>query len=304
LEPALPWRDWANKLDVPENIAPCEGPQPRPPVAMRPTILSVTEISTWMRNPYAIYAKHILKLRKLEELDAELDASDRGMMIHESLEKFTHAFPITLPKDAEVRILNIGEGIFAHDKGNPRIRAFWWARFVDIAQWFVAHERARRAMGVCLLAAEPKGKMTINGLTLKGRADRIDRLADGSLSITDYKTGSVPSKVEITSGVEPQLPLLAMMAGAGGFDKITGVSGTLEYWILKGGRSGCDVDVYDKEVADLIAQAEEGLKNLIEKFADPNTPYEAAPKPRYQPRYNDYAHLSRLAEWGRTVDDA
>ncbi len=303
LEPTTPWRVWAHGLDVPDSITPCDRPQPRPPAAIRPTTLSVTEITVWMRNPYAIYAKHILKLKKLEELDAELDASDRGMMIHESLEKFTRAFPTILPDDAEAQLLKIGEGIFAHDKGNPRIRAFWWARFVDIAQWFVNHERARRTNGTRLLAAEPKGAITLHGLTLKGRADRIDRLADGSLSITDYKTGSVPKEADVKSGIEPQLPLLAMMANASGFDKITGVSGALEYWILKGGRSGCDVDVYDTEIADLIAQAEMGLKELIEKFANAATPYEAAPKPRYQPRYNDYAHLSRLAEWGRTVDD-
>jgi len=246
-----------------------------------------------------------LNLKKLEELDAELDASDRGVMIHAALEKFIRAFPDVLPTDAETELVTIGRDIFAHDRGNPRVRAFWWARFVDIAAWFVTEERARRDAGIRSIAAEPQGRMLVNGLTLKGRADRIDRLPDGTLSILDYKTGAVPSKAEVASGIEPQLQLLAMLAETGGFSGINAAkSGSLEYWALKGGSGGCKIISFkDDKISDLVAQAEAGLKNLIATFADPATPYEAAPKPRLQPRYNDYAHLSRLAEWGRTAEE-
>jgi ATP-dependent helicase/nuclease subunit B len=302
-----PWREWAHKLDAPsaEEKKPCDRPQPRPPLSIRPTALSVTEISVWLRNPYAIYARHILKLEKLEELDAELDASDRGVMIHAALEKFIRTFPKTLPIDAETQLLNIGRDIFAHDGGNPRVRAFWWARFADIAAWFVTQERARRETGMQPIVAEPKGSIIIDGLTLKGRADRIDRLPDGSLSILDYKTGATPSKAEVESGIEPQLQLLALIAASGGFSFGAASAGSLEYWSLKGGSSGCKITAFaDDKIAALVTQAEDGLKNLIAVFANPDTPYEAAPKPRLQPRYNDYAHLSRLAEWGRTAEDA
>lgn len=300
-----PWRQWAHSLDRPESIRPCARPQPRPPLATRPSTLSVTEISTWLRNPYAIYARHILNLQKLEELDAELDASDRGVMIHAALEEFIRAFPGALPADAETRLIDIGRGIFARDKGNPRVRAFWWARFVDIAAWFIAEESARREAGIRPLAAEPQGRMLIDGLMLKGRADRIDLLPDDSLSIIDYKTGGVPNKTEVSSGIEPQLQLLAMLASAGSFPDIAAAkSGSLEYWSLKGGSGGCKITSFTGDkIADLVAQAEAGLKNLIATFADPATPYEAAPKPRLQPRHNDYAHLSRLAEWGRTAGE-
>ena len=113
-----PWREWAQALDAPAEAEkkPCTRPQPCPPVSVRPTTLSVTEITTWLRNPYAIYARHILNLKKLEELDAELDASDRGVMIHAALEKFVRAHPETLPPDAETQLLNIGRHIFAQDK--------------------------------------------------------------------------------------------------------------------------------------------------------------------------------------------
>ncbi|MDR3424606.1 MAG: double-strand break repair protein AddB [Alphaproteobacteria bacterium] len=304
LAPTEQWREWAQALDAPlrEEIKPCARPQPRPPVATRPTALSVTEITTWLRNPYAIYAKHILKLKKLDELDAEWDASDRGTMIHAALEQFIRAFPDALPQDAEAQLLSIGREIFAQDKSNPRIRAFWGARFADIAAWFVDQDRKRRESGVKMLAPEAKGAIEIDGLTLTGRADRIDALEDGgSLVIIDYKTGAVPSKNEVLSGVEPQLQLLALIAAAGGFEGLAPAETCAgEYWALKGGSSGCKITVFDEELPELIAKAEAGLKMLIETFADPETAYEAAPKPRLQPKYNDYAHLSRLAEWGRT----
>ena len=295
-----PWQQWAHALDEPHETQPCARPQPRPPVALRPTVLSVTEITTWLRNPYAIYAKHILKLKKLEELDAELDASDRGNMIHAALEKFTQDYPAQLPVDAVERLLAIGRDVFASAEQNPRIRAFWWARFVDIAKWFVDIQRKRLEDGTHIIAPEIAGSMVIDGLTLKGRADRIDRLSDGGLSIIDYKTGAAPTKAEVLSGIEPQLQLLALIAASGGFVDIgTTESSALDYWIMKGGNGGCEIRSIKKEIPALITQAEEGVKNLIAAFANETTPYEAVPKARLQPRYNDYAHLSRLAEWGR-----
>jgi ATP-dependent helicase/nuclease subunit B len=305
LASAKPWREWARALDAPEEIKPCPRPRPRPPVALRPKSLSVTEISTWLRNPYGIYAKHILKLKKLDELDAELDAADRGTMIHEALEKFIRAFPETLPPDAKARLLAIGREIFAHDKGNPRVRAFWEARFADIAAWFVDQDRARRKNGVSSVAAETKGCCQIDALTLTGRADRIERLKDGTLRIIDYKTGAVPASGEVRSGIEPQLQLLALIAASGGFKDIAAATTcTCEYWALKGGEAGCKSVAFDKGLPDLIARAEVGLKNLISEFAKSSTPYEVAPTPHLQPRFNDYAHLSRQAEWIRTGEES
>ena len=56
---------------------------------MRPTTLSVTAIEDWLRDPYTIYARHILKLHPLDPVDMPLSAADRGSAIHESLGEFT-----------------------------------------------------------------------------------------------------------------------------------------------------------------------------------------------------------------------
>ncbi len=303
LAPEVPWREWAHALDAPEKITPCMRPCPKPPVSLRPTALSVTEITTWLRNPYAIYAKHVLKLRKLDEIDARLDASDKGTMIHEALEAYARAFPDDLPPNAADRLREIGRKIFEREAkkpgGGPRIRAFWESGFAAMADWVAGQDTARRANGVRVLGAETKGKRLVDGFTLTGHADRIEKLEDGGLVIVDYKTGGVPKKEDVRSGIEPQLQLLAWIAAAEGFENIAANDVcSCEYWALKGGSGECKIDAFS-DIKALAALAETGLRNLIAAFLDPETGYEAVPRPRLQPHYDDYAHLSRQAEWNR-----
>jgi ATP-dependent helicase/nuclease subunit B len=300
-----PWQQWAQMLDEPpaDAIKPCAAPEPRPPLALRPKSLSVTEIGTWQRNPYAIYAKHVLRLRKLDALEAEVDAADRGNLIHQALETFINAYPEQLPADAASILLEIGRVLFARYEAQPEVKAFWWPRFEGIAEWFVAYESERRALGIKPIKTEAGGQMVLGEFTLKGRADRIDRMADGTLSINDYKTGGVPSKREVEAGIEPQLPLLGLIAAQGGFDGLTAcAAGELSYWKLGGGQSESSnkVTEFRSNLDALVTAAEAGLRQLVKVFSDPGIAYQAVPKPGRAPRFDDYAHLARLAEWGRT----
>lgn len=301
LKPPEPWLEWAQQLDAPEVLIQIKPPEPKPPVGARPKQLSVTEIGTWRRNPYAIYAKHILKLRKLGELEADIDAADRGSMIHGALDEFIKKYPDELPAKAVDELLDVGRKIFSAFDQHPEVQAFWWPRFERIAAWFIEHETERRDSGIKILQAEADGKMRLGDFTLKGRADRIDQMPGGGLSITDYKTGGVPTQKEIKAGFEPQLPLLALIAEKGGFKNIPSqATSELAYWKLSGGRVVAEEKPVDGDVAELMQQAAAGLERLIELFSKAATPYQAVPKPQYQPRYDDYAHLARLAEWGRT----
>ena len=92
---------WARELDRPET-PPRAAPQPapKPPRAARPKGLSVTEIEDWLRDPYTIYAKHILKLRPLDPVDADPGAVERGTFIHAAIGDFTKLFAKQLPADA------------------------------------------------------------------------------------------------------------------------------------------------------------------------------------------------------------
>jgi ATP-dependent helicase/nuclease subunit B len=304
LQPATDWVGLARQLDQPPPalIAPSAPPEPVPPLAARPASLSVTEIGLLLRNPYAIYARHVLLLERLDEIDADVSAAERGTIIHAALERFLTQYKETWPDNALEQLLAIGQEIFAPFADRPQVQAFWWPRFVSIARWFIATESQRRRDGIACLQVEMSVRHhdKAHGFTLRGRADRVDRLPDGGLLVIDYKTGAVPTDKEIADGLEPQLPLLAMLLEQAGHGKAT----ALEYWQLMGGETGGTIDPVKGDIAQLTQATAARLHDLLNFYADPASAYRAVPNPALQPRYDDYAHLARLAEWGRTGGDA
>ena len=294
------WVAWAQALDAPDDIRPCAPPRPCPPVTVRPRRLSVTAVGTWMTNPYAVYARHILGLKPLDPIDADAGAAERGQVIHEALSAFIRAGGGD--GDALERLLRHGDAAFARLDAWPEARAFWWPRFERIAQWFVAREAGRGA-SVAQSATEVAGTLSLSGplgsFQLTARADRIDCGTDGALEIIDYKTGAVPTDKQIIAGYAPQLPLEALIAAAGGFDDLPAASvSTLAHWRLSGGSPAGEVkEPRIADAATLMAQAERGLKRLIDRFDAPDTPYLARPRPDFVPRFDDYAHLARVLEW-------
>ncbi len=81
------WMEWAQSLDAAPDVKPIDKPAPRPLLGKRPTKFSVTEIETLIRDPYSIYAKHVLDLRPLDAIDESMAAAERGTIIHKALEK-------------------------------------------------------------------------------------------------------------------------------------------------------------------------------------------------------------------------
>lgn len=297
---------WAAALDQPERFQPLPPPAPRPPVGLRPRQLSVTQIGTWMADPYAIYARHVLRLKKLEPLDAEIGPADRGTLVHRILDRFLASFPEALPEDAETRLIGLADEMLQKaGAARPSVWAYWRPRLKRIACWFIAEERRRRP-AARPLATEVEGTLTLAGpagpFLLTAKADRIDRLADGRLAIIDYKTGSVPTKSAVEGGTAPQLPLEAAIARAGGFQMVpAGEVAKLAYWRVTGGREPGAVQpiAAGEEAAHLAAEALDGLARLIALFDDPATPYESVPWPERTPRFSDYRHLARIAEWSQ-----
>lgn len=296
------WRAVRDLLHRPKRPIRIPPPAPRPPLAARPRRLSVTQIETWMRDPYAIYARHILRLRPLDPLDADPGAAERGTFIHDALDRFLREYPDTLPPDALERLLAFGRAAFGDALVRPTVQAFWWPRFARIADWFVENESARRG-DIVRAHSETEGRLYFPAayapFALTAKADRIDRLADGSYEIIDYKTGAPPSNVEIGLGYAPQLALEAVILRGGGFPAVpVGDVGKLAYWQLGGGEPPATIRAVDGDAGELADAAEAGLLALIESFDNPDTAYAAIPRPGRAPRFNDYAHLARIREWG------
>ncbi|MFQ5984663.1 MAG: double-strand break repair protein AddB [Alphaproteobacteria bacterium] len=292
---------WQMLLDRPNRVEPAGPPAPNPPLAVRPRKLSVTQVETWMRDPYAIYARHILGLKALDPVDADPGAAEYGSIIHDALDRFVRSCPGALPDDAYDRLLDCGRRAFAETVDRPGVWVFWWPRFERIAWWFIEQERARRA-GLAAVASEVQGGLVVEGpagsFTLTAQADRIERRADGRLVVIDYKTGALPKVADIKDGYAPQLPLEALMAAADGFEGVPAAAvAELAHWRLTGGEPPGEVKPLKDDPADMAERAGRGLKDLIARFDDPATSYVACPQPDVAPRFSDYAHLARIKEW-------
>lgn len=303
-----PWLAWVNALDRPDRSRRVSEPRPTPPVAARPRTLSVTQVEHWIRDPYAIYARHVLGLKPMAPIDAEPGAADRGIIIHAVLHEFLDLYADALPANAERRLLGIGRQVFDKSQVPPGVDAFWWPRFERIAEWFIAYEQARRDAGWRTLAVETKGEMAVDGpagpFTLTARADRIDHRADIGLAVMDYKTGLAPSAAQVEKQFAPQLPLEAVIAKTGGFEKLKADNvAQLVYLSLSGGRKPGEEKELKLDLTETIDNTLKGLRDIIAAYDDPDMPYLSQPRPMLLKRPGDYDHLARILEWrGRTED--
>ena len=304
---------WARALDQPRALRPAAPPAPCPPLAKRPRRLSVTEIETWLRDPYAIYARHVLRLRALAPLEEDTDAADYGSLVHAGMHGFLQEVGAAWPDEAPARLREHLLRAMA-ESGLREALGNWWApRLERIAAWVAETERERRSvMDLSAVSAEVEGRWEIprpgGVFTLTGRADRIERRADGTLAILDYKTGTTPpSQADAEAGLAPQLPLEAAMVMAGAFGPdLAGEVAELAYWHVTGGFEPGKVHKLFKSDPGVIAEkaraAEAALGALIDAFDDPARCYLSRPHPGRAPRFSDYAQLARVAEWAAAGD--
>ncbi len=295
------WLSWQAALDYVAKIQPVGPPAPRPPVSARPRAMYVTRVETWMRDPYAIYARNILNIKALDPIDADPGAADYGNIIHESLELFMEKYPSDLPDNAALELRAIGREVFGSELENPGVWAFWWPRFERICDWFVQQESERRAL-IAKTYTEIEGSLTFDApagsFTISAKADRMDLYKDGELSIIDYKTGTPPSQKEVEAGFAPQLPLEAAIAMAGGFAEFGPRDiKELQFWRLRGANPAGEIKPATTDPAQTATDALAGLQGLVAAFDRVEAPYAARPNPENAPKFSDYEHLARIKEW-------
>jgi ATP-dependent helicase/nuclease subunit B len=295
--------DWARALDRPAEVKAAERPAPKPPVALRPKRLPVTDIEHWLRDPYTIYAKHILRLQALDPVDTPPGARDRGTVIHKAIGDFTAKFADGLPADPLAELMALGREAFSPLADYPEAKAFWWPRFERIARWFIDWETERRG-NVRNVYAEVEGKLQVtDDFLLTARADRIEELNNGKFAVLDYKTGRPPSKKEVQVGFAPQLTLQATILRHGTFKDIPagGSISELLYLRLSGGDPGGEKaprDFESLQLDDAANRALDKLRELVVKFASEDEPYLSFWRPMWVGRtYGDYDHLARVREW-------
>jgi ATP-dependent helicase/nuclease subunit B len=257
----------------------------------------VTEVDRLKADPFAFYARRILRLGRLDAVDADPSAAWRGSAVHEVLEqwlKHDDCDPAKLRPRAEA--------FLADAVAHSLIRAFWQPRLLEAIDFIAASVDENRRAGRRPLAAEAEGRCELDGVELKGIADRIDICADGTLAIIDYKTGQPPSNSAVAGGFSLQLGLLGLIAERGGFKHVSGTVSAFEYWSLarKGGHLGYIASPIGGrnglEPGDFTRLAARHFADAAGRWLTGSEPFTAKLHPEHAP-YGDYDQLMRLDEW-------
>ena len=276
-----------------------------PPLEARPKSLSITEIETWIRDPYAIYAKHVLGLRPLPDLVRSADPALRGTLYHNIFADFIKEWQGAITPVAHDALGTIADRHFDLAGLPPEINAIWRPRFDAIAKEFLNWEAERRTgIAVSFCEIDAISEIGDTGFILRGRADRIDYTHQGELLVLDYKTGGHPSKAQART-LSPQLALEGALAKRGKFTGVeAGDLAALHYIRL---RESDNFKVDDitidgrNQVAspgELADKAYGQLAELVSRYQVPDQEYVS----RYAPVsereiMGDYDHLARVREW-------
>lgn len=293
------WLDWARGLDFEERTAPALRPSPRPPASARPRKLSVTEIKRLIRDPYAIYARHVLRLSPLDPLMQVPDARIRGILVHEVFEKFVKGTREgDTPLIAEA-LIDVAAETLARQVPWPMAQRMWLARIAQVADWFVTQEVARRDTAQPILfEARGEARLGTPEFTLTVYADRIDQDAAGTLRIYDYKTGTPPTPAQ-QAKFDKQLLLEAAIAETVGFAGMAPAPVVAAVYIGLG-RSPKEVAApLDKEPPEAVWA---DLKQLISAYLEPHQGFTARRVLFTDRERGDYDQLARFGEWDATTE--
>lgn len=268
-------------------------PSPAPPPDRRPKRLSVSNIETLLRDPYAVYAQQVLRLRPLDPLTTAPDAALRGTILHRVFEELIRGGFDPVAPDAAQALLATAERVLNRDCPWPAARRMWLARLARVADWFVETEVARRAQGTPALFEE-RGQVTVGatGVDVTAKADRIDLTPAGAALIYDYKTGKPPTEKQ-QAAFDKQLLVEAAMAARGAFGGAAMEVAGAAYIGLGAKPEVVPAPLGDHPPAQVWAE----LATLLTAWADPRRGYTARMAVESDARAGDFDHLSRFGEW-------
>lgn len=307
---------WARQLDAGEPVAFAPRPAPKPPLALRPRRLSVTEVETLRRDAYAVYARRILRLQRLDPLLRDPGAAERGTLFHDIVHAFAVAGIDPFDALAEQRLLEIGREKFDEAALPSDIDAVWWPRFSIMARNFVEWERGRPA-GVKQRLAEARAQpvqVGASGVSLSGYADRIDLRPAEMADIIDFKTGSTPSKGQAHTLLAPQLALEGALLMRGAFAEAgTRLPSELAHVRMKANGDVIEESILEykpvgrekqiRSAPDLSAEAWTRLEQLLAHYGNEANGYLSRALPfREGDAGGDYDHLARVLEWSAGGD--
>jgi ATP-dependent helicase/nuclease subunit B len=290
-------------------------PAPDPAPHLRDVAIKVTALDRLLGDPYQFYAQAILDLEQMQPLAADpfSDPALRGTLVHGILDKW-HTARV---KDPALTIAPFAAERFAEARVHPLFRALWQPRLIAALETFAAMIDSPEHPGRTVLASEYSGAMQFEGARVIGRVDRIDRMADGTLAIVDYKTGTPPSKPQVKAGYALQLGILGLIAQHGKFERdgnvVTGTPTRFEYWSLGKEKNADNFGYWQTPMKEGSARSgllpdeylpfhAEKLSLAIHDYIKGAKPFTARQNPDYK-GYNEYDQLMRLDEWVTSLTD-
>ena len=292
------WISMVKELEAPKRMkGHSKRPSPVPPLITRPNKLSVTQIETLIRDPYSIYARHILNLKKLQPLKQEASPLLKGNIIHKIILRFSEKTKNDPTFEENGVLEDLTEKIFEEDVPWPAIRAVWKEQFRKVIPLFLKAEGLRRTIATPLFFEHPSSTYFKEiDMSLTAIADRIDKKNSNELIIYDYKSGKPPTLKQISS-FHKQLLLEALIAKDGGFNDIpvTHVA-LINYVSLHHAHANTPKPLSTEDVETTRKE----FFALINHYKDPKSGYTARLRMEKVGFASDYDHLSRYGEWDET----
>lgn len=296
----------ARMLDDAARVPPHPRPQPTPSADERKVDVSVTGLDRLRGDPYQFYANAILGLRSLDPLDAEPSAAWKGEVAHLIMQRWHEAGE---PPDG---LHAIAQQVLTEANAHPLMRVLWWPRLSAALETFERMILGAKAEGREVLGVEQWGDMRYRDVRIHGRADRIDRKADGTLAVVDYKTGQPPSGKRVEEGFALQLGLIGLIAEANGFKGIDGDVTGFEYWSMAKAKDGTMGYQFEPVLEgrkksglprdEFLPTSEFFLNDALDRWILGTEPFTARLNPELG-SYADYDQLMRLDEWLTTLGD-
>ncbi|PCJ25775.1 MAG: hypothetical protein COA94_05820 [Rickettsiales bacterium] len=255
-----------------------------------PKQISATDIETLLRSPYNFYAKKILNLRMEEEIEEKPNLAQFGNFFHEVAEEYTKNYNAS-EMDKPFAFKEIGQTILSSAPIPEHSKRSWGVKLSAIACEFVEWDEKRR-QNITTIYTELKGQITLDikgtPVRLIAIADRIEIDKEGNAVILDYKTGAVPTKKDVLSGLSPQLLTEAIILSGGGFNIGHKEISKLIYVKINSSLPYIKTTEIELSKAD-IHNHKQGLISLLEHYVTSKS----FPLEQNLMKYDNYTHLAR-----------
>ena len=177
-----------HKVDLPQAV------QPAPNVTTEavPASVSISAYNSLVACPYQFYARHILRLNELDEVQEAIEKRDYGERVHDILQRFHERYPHVSEHKAdemEAALREISEGVFADLLQQDFAARAWLARWLAALPAYLEWQAESEAQGWRYAEAESAFDWELEGVRLRGRIDRLDARGEEK-RVLDYKTQS------------------------------------------------------------------------------------------------------------------